>query len=268
MTSGLKFSSFGIVVEDKPPGTDYVLVSPIEELNLQESGLIREKTKNFVGNKKSISSVNFDTEHESKNFVRAKWYDISGGNRTSAPDVVASETVLLLKYGDVDEYFWCDFGREPGLRRLEDVLYSFSNLSSPGAAYDKDSSYWIRVSTRDKFLHIHTADNDGELTTFDIKLDTKAGYIEIKDGLGNFIEMNSREGRIIERATTEIIREAPIIRDISDNHLVETKTLLNRATEITNDAPLVTNTGDVNTAGKDTANQNLNAKCTCPNCVP
>lgn len=268
MGSGLKIHSMGIVVEDKPEGTDYILVSPVEELNLQESGLIREKSKDFVGNKKSTSSVNFDTEHESKNYVRAKWTDISGGNRTTSPDVVAGETVLLLKYAEVDEYFWCDFGREPSLRRLEDVLYSFSNQPSKGAEYDKQTSYWVQVSPRKKLLHIHTADNDGELTTYDIKIDTKKGHLEIKDGLGNFIEMNSAAGSIREVALTEIVREAPTIRDISTNHMVETGNLVNKAGGITNDTPLVQNTGDVNTAGSDTANQNLNAKCTCPNCIP
>lgn len=269
MESGLKIYSLGIVVENKPPGTDYILVTPVEELNIQEGGLIREKNREFVGDKKSTGNVNFNTEHESKNFVRAKWYDISGGNRTTAPDVVSSETVLLLKYANVDEYFWCSFGREPGLRRLEDVLYSFSNLPGGGSEYDKETSYWVHVSTRDKFMHIHTSNNDGEATTYDIKINTKVGYLEVKDGMGNFFELNSPDGRIKEKANTEIIREAPTIRDISTNHIVETTNLINKAGGgITNDTPLVTNTGNVNTAGSDTANQNLNAKCTCPNCIP
>lgn len=256
-SSGLRFHSLGIVVESKPPGTDYILVSPIEELNLQESGLIKEQTKAFVGNKKSTGSVNFDTEHESKNYVRAKWVDISGGNRTTAPDVVSNESVLLLKYANVDEYFWCDFGREPSLRRLEDVLYSFSNVSAPGAEYDKSTSYSIHISTRDKFVHIHTANNDGELTTYDLRIDTKKGLLEIKDGLGNSIEMNSAAGSIKQVAVTEIIREAPSIKDVSSNHTVETGTLLNKAGGITNDAGLVTNTGNVVTSGSDTASRQI-----------
>ncbi|MBF6723666.1 hypothetical protein HN240_18970, partial [Acinetobacter baumannii] len=144
------------VVETKPEGTDYILASPVEELYIQDSGKIREKTKDFKGSKKAVSSVNFKTEHESKNFIRAKWVDLSGGNRVTPPDVVANETVLLLKFGDVDEYFWCDFGREPELRRLEDVLYSFSNLPKGIQAYDKKSSYWVQISTKHKFVHVHT----------------------------------------------------------------------------------------------------------------
>lgn len=270
MTSdkGFRINSFGIVVETKPRGTDYILASPVDELYNQDSGNIREQSKTFQGNKKQVSSVNFKTEHESKNYIRAKWYDISGGNRTTAPDVVANETVLLFKYGDVDEYFWCTLGREPELRRLEDVLYSFSNLPSGIGAYDKKSSYWVHVSTKDKFLHIHTSNNDGEFTTYDIKIDTKKGVLNINDGVGNYIEMASNIGTITQVATKEIIRKAPKITDISETHVVNTTTLTNNASGgMTNNTPLVQNTGDVRTAGSDTANQNLNAKCVCPNCV-
>lgn len=252
--SGYRISSFGIVVETKPPGTDYILVTPVEELYNQDSGLIKEKSKSFQGNKKQVSSVNFKTEHESKDYVRAKWNDISGGNRLTAPDVVANETVLLFKYGDVDEYFWCTLGREPGLRRLEDVLYSWSNLKSGLKPYDKSSSYWIHVSTRDKFVHIHTANNDGEFTTYDLKIDTKKGVLKINDGVGNSIELASNMGTITQIATKEIIRKAPKITDISENHTVQTTNLTNNAGgSVVNNTPIVQNSGNVRTAGTDTA---------------
>lgn len=263
---GFRFVSFGIVVETKPLGTDYVLASPVEELYIQDSGLIREKTTDFKGSKKAVSSVNFQSEHESKNFVRAKWVDLSGGNRTTPPDVVASETVMLMKYGDVDEYFWCDFGREPELRRLEDVLYSYSNLPAGVTAYDKNTSYWVHVSTKNKFIHIHTSMNDGEHTIYDVKIDTKAGKVLLKDGVGDSIEIDSPAGKITTIARSEIIRNAPKITDNSDTHIINTKSYTNNAKSITNNAPSVTNTGDVFTKGSDTANFNLNAKCICPNC--
>lgn len=264
--SGFRFVSFGIVVETKPEGTDYVLVSPVEELYIQDSGIIRDKTKDFKGNTKALSSVNFQSEHESKNFVRAKWVDVSGGNRTTPPDLVVNETVLLMKYGNVDEYFWCDFGREPELRRLEDVLYSYSNLPSGIQAYDKNTSYWVHVSTKHKFIHIHSSMNDGEFTTWDIKVDTKKGIMTVQDAVGDSIEINSPAGRITTIARSEIIRKAPKITDISDTHTITTKTYTANAKSMTNNTPIVTNTGNVNTKGSDRANFNLNAKCVCPNC--
>lgn len=264
---GFRFASFGIVVETKPLGTDYVLATPMEELYIQDSGIVREKTTDFKGSKKAVSSVNFQTEHESKNFIRAKWVDISGGNRTSAPDVVANETIMLMKYGDLDEYFWCDFGREPELRRLEDVLYSYSNLPTGIKAYDKKSSYWVHVSTKNKFIHIHTSMNDGEFTTYDFHIDTKAGKFTVTDGVGDSIEIDSPAGKITTIARSEIIRQAPKITDISDEHTINTKNYTNNAKSISNNSPLVKNSGNVQTNGSDTANFNLNAKCICPNCI-
>ncbi len=257
--SGFRIYSFGIVVETKPEGTDYILASPVEELYIQDSGKIREKTKDFKGSKKAVSSVNFKTEHESKNFIRAKWVDLSGGNRVTPPDVVANETVLLLKFGDVDEYFWCDFGREPELRRLEDVLYSFSNLPKGIQAYDKKSSYWVQISTKHKFVHVHTAMNDEEFTTWDIHIDTKKGVLTVKDGVGDSIEINSPEGKITIIARSEIIRQAPKITDISNTHITQTGSHTVKAGIVTLDTPLTVHTGNVNTKGSDfAAKKNLN----------
>lgn len=276
-SSQFRMYSLGIVVETKPPGTDYILVSPMEELSIQNSGLIFEQEEGFRGSKRPITSTHFKSEHTSKNYVRAKWQSIGNGNRTSAPDVYIGETVVIYKYGNVDEYFWDDIGREPILRRLEDVLYSFSNKSGgiTQEEYDKDTSYWVQVSTRDKFIHIHSSDNDGEACTYDIRIDTAAGKVRIEDGLGNFTEWDSPAGTHTTVMNTEIIRRAPKITDYCETHTVNTEkhiinsntiehsanSITNDANNITNKASVVNNTGDVNTQGKDfAAGGNFNPK--------
>ena len=45
--SELKLYSLGIVIEDKPVGSDFVMVSPVEVLNIQQSGLIKEQKTTF-----------------------------------------------------------------------------------------------------------------------------------------------------------------------------------------------------------------------------
>lgn len=252
--SSFRFYSVGVVTETKPVGTDFIMVSPMEELSIQGSGMIADQEDDFSGSKGGNSSPHFTTQHTSKNYVRAKWYSLGQGNRTSAPDVVAGETVILFKYGNVDEYFWDEIGREPALRRLENVLYSFSNV--PGGigseAYDKDTSYWVEVNTKEKFVHIHTADNDGEACTFDIRIDTGAGVLRIEDGLGNFMNWDAVAGVQETVFNTEIIRRAPTITEESDKHHIQTTTYLNEASgSTTNDTPIVTNTGDLDTAGNE-----------------
>lgn len=189
--SKLRLYSLGIVVEDKPDGTDTVLVTPVEILNIQKPGNIKEYNKVYEGTKEELESKNFLTEHESKNYLSAKWIPFGISNRNTSPDVVKNETILIFKYADVDEYFWTTVFREPELRRKEHVEYVFSNLAKGMVAYDKNTSYWMTVSTKKKIVHLHTSKNDGEFTTFDIIIDTKKGLLTIDDGVGDVITLNA-----------------------------------------------------------------------------
>lgn len=246
-SSGLRFYSIGIVVETKPDVTDIILVSPVEELSIQEDGLIKDQETEYTGDKESIHGPHFKTEHTSKNYVKAKWSSLGNGNRTTAPDVVVNETVILYKYDDVDEYFWDEIGREPSLRRLEDVLYSYSNVSDGigSKEYNQDTSYWVRVSTKDKFVHIHTSDNDGEATTFDIRIDTSKGVARMWDGLGNFINWDAPAGTHEMNFNTRITRRAPQIIDESSFHHTTTDVYLNESSQtLTNISPEIKDLSD------------------------
>ncbi len=209
MESNYKFYSTGIVVEDKKQGVDYILVSPVETLNNQKAGSIKDFNKESKGDKKSVTGGTFKTEHDSKSYVKARWFSMGNGNRMTAPDVHAGETVMLYKFGDVDDLYWDDMGREPGLRRLEDVTMSFSNKKEKdNKPYDKDSSYWFRVNTKDKFIHFHTSTNDGEAAGYDIKIDTKTGVLSIVDTKGNSVTLDSPAGNLSVKVNTDINLEA------------------------------------------------------------
>lgn len=187
----LKLYSLGIVVETKPPGTDYILVTPVETLNIQKSGLIKDSTKKFEGTLKQPDGKGFKTEIKSTNYLKAKWMPFGHSNRMTSPDVVANETVILFKFGDVDEYYWTTIFREPSLRRLETVLYGYSNLKSGMSDFDKKTSYWAEVDTKNKTVKVHTSDNDGEFTEYDIIIETKTGKLIIKDKKNNSIILTS-----------------------------------------------------------------------------
>lgn len=250
MDSNLKLYSLGIVVETKPKHTDYILVSPIESLNIQEQGNIKDKSKSFEGNVKEIESSNFKTQLESTNYLRAKWLPFSNSNRITAPDVAASETVILFKFGNVDEYFWTTLFREPELRRLETVLYAYSNIPKGLKPFDKSSSYWLEVSTRDKHVHLHTSNSDGEPYIYDVIVNTKTGYIHLKDNVGNSIELNSHSGSVNLKAVASINLSAPAVNI--------------NANTITNNAPTVINKGNVQTSGSSFANPHVRAvQCDC-----
>jgi len=247
--SNLKLHSLGIVVETKPEGTDFILVTPIEELNIQTPGNIKEYKKEYEGSKKELESTNFKTEHEAKNYLRAKWLPFGHSNRNSAPDVVANETVVLFKFADVDEYYWTTIFREPELRRQETVQYAFSNLPKGIAAFDKDTSYWIEVSTKHKYVHLHTSNNDKEHTTYDIKIDTKKGNIEIKDGKKNNI--------LFDSATNSLTVNTENALTINTKNIVNVNTKIANivaSSEMNITSPNINMTGNVNVSG------NINGK--------
>jgi len=193
--SALKFYGIGIVLYDKIPGSTEVHVVPIEDMS-QLQGKLREIIYDYdvkIPDHQGIKRI--DAMKGSVDLI-AKWINLGESNRTTAPDVYTHETVLLLKVADNDQIFWTDMLNETALRRLETVRYSYSNKSSGTDAYDGDSSYWVEFDTRGKKVQFHTAENDGEYTTYDVTVDTKAGNLTVKDGFGNTIFLDSRANRL------------------------------------------------------------------------
>ncbi len=203
--SELKLYSLGIVIEDKPVGSDFVLVSPVEVLNIQQSGLIKEQKTTFEGTHKKADGTGFATEMKARNYLKAKWLPLGHSNRLTAPDLVKNETILLFKFGDVDEYYWTTIFREVELRRQETVLYGFSNLKAGISAFDKTTSYWLEVDTRKKTIKFHTAMNDGEFTEYDIIFDTKQGNVLFTDKRGNYIYLDSPKDTVTVNMLKDIV---------------------------------------------------------------
>lgn len=225
--SGLVLYSLGIVVETKLPGTDDIYVSPIEHLNIQDNKLIKDNKQTFKNSLPDKTGKTEASEVKATNTLKAKWIPFGHSNRTSAPDVVRNETVILFKYADVDEYFWTTIFREKNIRRLENVLYSYSNLPTGLKEFDMKSSYWVNVNTKAKMVQLHTHDNDGEHCTYDVTVETKKGILTIVDGKRNYIEMKSVDDDlniefnrdIHDHAKRDIVSEAD--RDIleqADRH--------------------------------------------------
>lgn len=189
--SGYKFFSMGIVVTTKPEGTDEIEVSPIEEFSFV-NGLLKETNTNTNIDLPDHKGVNRQDKMEGKKTLIAKWAPFSEGNRLTSPDVYANETVMILRFADTQEYYWVTMMREPTLRRKETVLYAFSNLEKGMEAFDKDTSYWMEWDTRRQKVTLHTANNDGEPFKFDFVIDAGQGNVSVRDDVGNFIVMDSK----------------------------------------------------------------------------
>lgn len=191
--SKLKLYSLGIVLKDKDDDGDFIEVSPIEHLpgsegNLKETNV---KNKTEIPDNKGVKRI---VESESTQRIKAKWIPFGQSNRITAPNVYEGETVVLFQFADADEYHWTTIFREPLLRRLETGHYAFSNLSKKGKEFDKETSYWIEVSTKNKHIKLHTANNDGEPFKYDLEFNTGKGFFELKDSAGNSLKLDSNKG--------------------------------------------------------------------------
>lgn len=258
--SNLKLYSLGIVTKDKLPGDDYIEVCPIEKFSIQESNELGKKEKIDKSSLKDSNNKGFDTEVKHSNVVKAKWISLGVSNRTTAPDVYKSETVLLFKFADVNEYYWTTIFREPNLRRQETVLYSYSNLKSGLEAYDLDTSYYFLVDTRNKKIVLKTSNNDGELTTYNVTIDTKKGSVEIKDGKNNFIQLDSEKDTLTATTNSSVVIN-------TKNFVVNAQSTTINTTNFNLNSSNTNMTGNVVSSGSSAvfnSNVNINGKLVVP----
>ena len=246
--SKLRVYSLGIVTEAKKRDSMFIKVYPIEELPAV-NGKVADVKVRKKDTAKNIMGEDIDFDIEANAIIVAKWWPEGQGNRITAPDVQPNETVVIYKYADREEYFWESRENAPKLRRLETVRYSYCNLSGGLAEtpYDDDTSYWFEWSTHDKKIHLHTSKNDGEAVGYDFVFDTGKGTFEVTDTAGNFLRLNSTSGMWHMFGNSQVLLEAPDV--------------IFKADTVTNDAPVVLNTGMEETAQVSIANPHVNCKC-------
>lgn len=188
--SKLRLYSLGIVVRDKEEGVDDIEVYPVEELPLLD-GNIRDYKTQYKVNGVDANGAKVQSQLVGGATLIAKWLPNGSDNRITSPDVVANETVRIYRYADTDKFYWTTLFREPLLRRKETVCYMYGNLAGPLQPFNKDSSYWVEVSTVHKHIKLATTKSDGEPFAYNINLDTEAGTLAITDDIGNSLTLDS-----------------------------------------------------------------------------
>lgn len=202
--SNFEFFSMGIVTDDKLTNTSYIKVTPIESLS-DKDGALNKQNKELTASSKDAAGVSQKATIKTDAVIYAKWLPLSDSNRSTSPDVYKNETVMIYRYADSDDYYWTTVFDENNIRRLETVRYSYSNLKTPLTPYDSDSSYWVEWSTRDKYIKLHTSDNDGESAKYDLLIDTKKGEISLIDNHNNSFYLDSVNRKVtVNSGTGEI----------------------------------------------------------------
>lgn len=228
--SAVRFYSLGIVTEDKTDDGDLVKVTPIEELP-QVLGVLSDAKFDYDVKGTNHQGVDVSTSVKGVAFVVAKWKNFGGDNRNTAPNVYENETVLLIKYGSHEQVYWHKIGREPMFRRLENAIYTWSNLEVKGEEHDLETSIFLQVSTRDQRVQLHIPDNRGEKSGYDMIFDMAAGTFHLYDTHKNSMFWDSVNGDL----------------KIDMNRSVEVNTQeirFNGSTYVRTKAPEITETGD------------------------
>ena len=190
MKSMLHMFSLGIVVKNKEVDSDIVEVYPLEQLPMVD-GNVQAYMDTIIANIKDREDNEEEVELLETYTISASWLPFGESNRFTSPDLVTGDTVILFRYADNETYYWTKIYTEGTIRELETVTYVYSNTPVPLTPLTPDNTYYVTVSTRDKYIHLHTSTNDGEHTTYDVKIDTEVGRLTIDDGKGNYIHLLS-----------------------------------------------------------------------------
>lgn len=194
--SQLKFYSHGRVAENKPTSTNDVLVVPVEILPLLDGDLGADDTE--------LETTGVDEEGKSftvkittRMAIKCRWLQW-GSNRHTAPDVRRDERVAIYRFADSDIFFWVAMGLDDHLRRLETVIYRWSNLPD-GISDDKldiDNCHVLEISAHKKLINLTTSDSNGEPFRYTLSFNLDVGCVTLTDNEENYIELDSADTKI------------------------------------------------------------------------
>ena len=195
-----KFFGLFKVVEDKAEDSFDIKVSPVSYIPDLKGDLNKNKEQ-------VVGIVDMENQHSSisttkSNFITATWLPEGEQNRISAPDVVVGDVVEIYSVRGTDEHYWKVFSHNTSLRKREKVLIWLSNKGAAKSGSEADA-YYLLWDTRNKIVHFHTSDNDGEACTYDIVLNTLVGKFMLKDNLNNDVLLDSPKGIL----TTNVVNE-------------------------------------------------------------
>lgn len=196
MNTKLKVLSIGVVAENKQLSSKIIQVCPIEIFPLMDGELRTNPTalesRGIDGNGvEYIARVTADTT------IDAEWFSLDT-NRRTAPDVRRGEQVLILQHSDTDKFYWISMGRDDEQRRLETVIWAWSDESDPRKDIEltPDNTYSVEVSTHKQLMTLQTCKNNGEAFKYTIQVNAAESKVTITDDNENYIVLDSANVKI------------------------------------------------------------------------
>lgn len=228
--SGFHRHSIGIVAKDKEEDGYVIEVFPIESQthtdgDIDKTYVDKVFNKDIHGNTKNIVLNKRVT-------LKATWMPFGDSNRSTAPNVKKGEQIQVYRYANTDDFYWDTIYNEFDLRRKEKIIHLYGNTDNFKEILTTSNTYWKKMDTINKIVQLHTCDNDGELTTYDIMLDTKQGVLTVSDGRGNFIKLESAKDKLTTNILEDVeINTKRVLINASESFKLNTKTVDINSTE-------------------------------------
>ncbi len=199
LASKLHMLTIGIVAQDRAINNTVIKIYPIEIIP-NFDGELSPTSAVLEGSGSDLNENEYAVNINLSNYIEADWLSLST-NRTTAPNVVKGEQVIVWNYADTDKYYWTSMGRDDSLRKLETVVYHYSNVRNNLGDSPKSmaNQYTIEVSTHGKHLTVKTAKNDNEPFLYTLQINTFDGCVFIKDDVGNIILLDSKNTAITHK---------------------------------------------------------------------
>lgn len=202
----------GYVVEDKIEDSNMIKVYPVSSIPTNGPEFLEEletvKTTTIDGEVINIA-VNKTNTYE------CYWLNDGNSNSLLAPMICKGEIVELYKYAGQDIVYWKTIFTKPEYRKREKSLFFFSNKSVIDMTKSVLSKgYFMLVDSINKVSHFHTSDNDGELCTYDVSLNSRKGSLLVKDGRNNSIELVSHKDGL-EVKTNQFVRVTTVEAEVN-----------------------------------------------------
>lgn len=185
----------GIAVADKEQDSRTLLVYSPELLPFVKGNLTATEVNNEISTQNSTTG-GFSSNLKTSNYITASWRGDTS-NRTFPPDIRKGEQVTLLNFGDSDQWWWKETGRNDNNRRTETYRIGISGSLENDPDVTEDNSYFIELDTRRSHrIRISTSAADGEKHRYLICIDADNSNVFIGDDYGNEIQLDSENRRI------------------------------------------------------------------------
>lgn len=191
----LHIYTLGTVAINKPLDSKDIEFTPNEDMLFMD-GELTDNASEETSKGTNAAGQAYEKSLTTTSTMKATWLPLGDANRRTAPDVRRGEIVVIYQYGDADKYYWTTLNNDLKLRKRETVIYAWSNVVNEEESERADNTYFVEVSTHGKYIHVHTSKNDGEPFAYDIQLNTKEGFFQITDDVGNLLEIDSRNTKI------------------------------------------------------------------------